>query len=141
MNAYFTGPNHPAPAPRSGLTPAVAVLLWVFVGWPVSWFLLFTAGPVGILFGVAVTVAMIVVVSTGGSRPRPVVPIGPPAPMDPRHLAVRREVESLAVVTAIGGCGWCGSLSAHVNDDGHPIPPRYWHGVEIEERIRTKLRS
>lgn len=140
MNAYYAGPDHPTPAPRSGVTPVVAVLLWIFVGWPVSWLLLFAAGPLGILFGVAATVAMIVVVSTGGG-PRPVPAVAPPAPMHPRHLAVRHEVESIAVVTAIGGCGWCGSLVAHVNDDGHPIPPRYWHAAEVEERIRSKLQA
>lgn len=139
MNAYYAGPNHPAPAPRSGVTPAVAVLLWVFVGWPVSWVLLFAAGPLGIVFGVAITIAMIVAVSTGGSRAQPVVHVPPPVPVDPRHQAVRYEVESLAVVDAVGGCGWCGSLTAHVNDDGHPIPPRYWHAAEVEERIRTRL--
>lgn len=144
MNAYYAGPNHPAPAPRSGITPVVAVLLWIFVGWPVSWILLFAFAPLGLLFGVAITVAMIVVVSTGGSRTPPVVVnVGPPpsAPQFSRHQAIRHEVESLAVVTAVGGCGWCGSLVAHVNDDGHPIPPRYWHATEVEERIRTKLQA
>jgi len=61
--------------------------------------------------------------------------------MDHRYLAVRHEVESLAVVTPIGGCGWCGSLVAHVDDAGHPIPPRHWHAAEVEERIRTKLQA
>lgn len=141
MNAYYAGPQHRPPAARSGITPTVAVLLWIFIGWPMSWILLFAFAPVGILFGIAITVAMIVIVSTGGNRPQPVVVnVGPPpAPISPHHQAIRHEVESIAVVTPIGGCGWCGSLVAHVNDDGHPIPPRYWHAAEIEERIRLKL--
>jgi hypothetical protein len=147
MNAYYAGPGYQPPAPRSGITPTAAVLLWIFVGWPASWILLFAFAPLGILFGVGITVAMIVVVSQGGSRPLPpVVPVAPvvpapplPAPVSTRHQAVRNEVESLAVVTAVGGCGWCGSLVAHVNDEGHPILPRYWHAAEVEERIRAKL--
>ncbi|TCK21751.1 hypothetical protein [Pseudonocardia endophytica] len=138
MNSDDVGQHHPAP--RSGITPAVAVLLWVFPGWPISWVLLAAAGvPVGILFGIGITIAMIVYVSRAGSAPRPVAYVPPQAL--PRHLTVRREVESLAVVDAAGGCGWCGSRIAHVNDDGHLIPPRYWHTVEIEERIRTKLQG
>jgi hypothetical protein len=126
-------------APRSGITPAVAVLLWMFPGWPISWMLLLAGWPVGILFGIGITVAMIVYVSRYPSAPRPVVAV--PPPMDSRQLSVRHEVESLAVVDAAGGCGWCGSRIAHVNDDGHLIPPRYWHTVEIEERIRSKLQA
>ena len=142
MNAYYAGAGQPAPAPRSGITPAVAVLLWIFIGWPLSWMLLFLFVPLGILFGIAITIAMIVVVSTGGSRPQPAVTaVPPPAPVNPRYQAVRHEVESIAVITPIGGCGWCGSLVAHVNDDGHPIPPRYWHAAEVEERIRSKLQA
>lgn len=139
MNSIDAGPHH-HPAPRSGITPAVAVLLWVFPGWPISWVLLLAAGwPLGFLFGIAITVAMIVYVSRTGSPPRP--PVAVPQQALPHHLSVRHEVESLAVVDAAGGCGWCGSRFAHVNDDGHPIPPRYWHTVEIEERIRTKLQG
>jgi hypothetical protein len=147
MNAYYAGPGYQPPAPRSGITPAVAVLLWIFIGWPMSWILLFAFAPVGILFGIGITVAMIVVVSSGGSRSQPVVVnVGtPPPPLPaaptPRHQAIRHEVESLAVVTAVGGCGWCGSLVAHVNDEGHPIMPRYWHAAEVEERIRMKLQA
>ncbi len=145
MNGYQAGPGFPAPVHHSGLTPAAAVLLWIFVGWPMSWILLFVFSPLGLLFGIAITVAMIVIVSSSGSRPRPIVinnvPAMPfPPPVPPRHVAIRREVESLAAITPIGGCGWCGSLAAHLDAGGHPVPPRHWHSAEIEERIRFKLR-
>jgi hypothetical protein len=110
------------------------VLLWIFVGWPLSWVLLFLSPPVGILFGVGITVGMIVAVATSGRRT--VYPAPPPdGPWD----RVRRDVEGLASITAIGGCGWCGSTVAHLNDAGYQVHPRHWHAAEIEERVRSRL--
>lgn len=132
---------------ESGAPAAVAVLLWIVVGWPLSWLLLLVSFPLAILFGVAITVAMLVVVVRAG-RPRVAAPVFP-VPMvavpvfpvatepDPRR-SIRREVEGLAHIDAVGGCGWCGSPVAHVNDGGHPVHPRHWHAEEIEERIRER---
>lgn len=140
MSVDHAGQGHPAHAPRTGVTPVVAVLMWVFVGWPVSWIVLILNVPLGLLVGIASTIAMIVACARAGQQGA-AAPGPAPLPVGTRQQAVRYEVESLAVITPIGGCGWCGSLVAHVNDDGHPIPPRYWHTVEIEERIRTKLQT
>lgn len=135
-----------APVPRPGLSPGAAVLLWIFVGWPLSWILLFAFGPLGILFGIGITIWMIVIVSSGAHRGPPVVvnvathAPQPPSPAALRHHAIRQEVESLASVDAVGGCGWCGSPSAHLNDQGYPVHPRHWHSAEVEERIRSKAR-
>jgi hypothetical protein len=123
----------PVPRSRSGLSASTAVLLWIFVGWPVSWLLLFASAPVGILVGIAVTVGMIVAVGTSsGGR----IAVGDHGG---RHDRVRDEVEGLASITPIGSCGWCGSLSAHHNDAGYQVHPRHWHAPEIEERIRSRL--
>lgn len=144
MYTQHTGSG--SPAPRSGITPGVAVLLWIFVGWPLSWILLFAFVPLGILFGIGITVWMIVIVSTGAHRGPPVVVNvaapgpQPPSPAAARQHAIRQEVEGLASVNAVGGCGWCGSPSAHVNDLGYLVHPRHWHGAEIEERIRYRTR-
>lgn len=130
------------PGPRTGASPGAAVLLWIFVGWPLSWILLFAFVPLGILFGIGITIWMIVIVSSGGHRGPPVVvnvAAQAPRPLSP-DAAIRQEVEGLASVNAVGGCGWCGSPSAHVNDLGYLVHPRHWHGAEIEERIRYRTR-
>jgi hypothetical protein len=117
---------------RSGVSPGVVVLLWIFAGWPLSWILLLVFVPLGLLFGVGITVAMIVLLATS-SRPAVVVTVPPPpGPLD----EARREVEGLASITAVGGCGWCGSPAAHCNDGGYPVHPRHWHAAEIEEHLR-----
>jgi hypothetical protein len=121
------------PVPGRGLSPGTMILLWIFVGWPVSWLLLFASAPVGLLFGIAITVGMIVAVATSSGRR--IAGTGPGG----RDAEVRGEVESLASITAIGSCGWCGSLGAHQNDAGYQVHPRHWHAPEIEERIRSRL--
>ncbi|RZT83507.1 hypothetical protein EV383_0312 [Pseudonocardia sediminis] len=140
--------EHAGPAttgPRPGVSPGTAVLLWILVGWPLSWILLlFVFAPLGILFGIGITIWMMVTVSSAGARRGPPVLPGdrygpPPSPAETRYQAIRREVESIATVNAVGGCGWCGSPSAHVNDLGYLVPPHHWHSAEIEERIRYKL--
>lgn len=138
MNVHHAGPAHAAS--RSTLVPVVTVLTWVFVCWPASWILLVVNPAGALLFGIASTVAM-VAICAGVGRSKPAGPPALPAPVAAHMHAVRRDVESLAAVTPIGGCGWCGSLIAHTNDEGHPIPPRHWHAVEIEDRIRAKLQG
>jgi hypothetical protein len=125
----------PNAGPVPGLSPGTMILLWIFVGWPVSWLLLFASVPVGLLFGIAITVGMIVAVASSSGRRSPGT--GPVVQRDP----VRDEVEGLASITAIGGCGWCGSLGAHHNDAGYQVHPRHWHAPEIEERIRSRQRG
>jgi hypothetical protein len=148
MYAHHTGAGAPSTGPSSGLSPVAAVLLWVFVGWPLSWILLFLFAPVGLLFGIGITIWMIVVIASGRHAPSVVVnvataaplPIPPPVP-SPAAMAqhtIRQEVESLAAINVVGGCGWCGSPSAHLNDSGYLVHPRHWHAAEIEERIRAK---
>ena len=61
MHPHHIGPVT-ASRGRSGPSTGVVVLLWVFAGWPLSWLLLFVSFPLGILFGVAITVGMIVLV-------------------------------------------------------------------------------
>lgn len=145
MDTYHAGAQ--APGPRTGISPVAAVLLWIFAGWPLSWILLFAFVPLGIVFGVGITIWMIVVVASGGHRAPPVVvtvgqPSPPPlSPAATRIRAIRQEVEGLACVNAVGGCGWCGSPSAHVNDLGYLVEPRHWHNAEIEERIRSKTQT
>ena len=142
MDTQYAGAG--VPTPRPGLSSGAAVLLWIFAGWPLSWILLFVFVPLGILFGIGITIWMIVIVSSGGHRSPPVVvnvgqaalPALSPAAM--RYHAIRQEVESLASVNAVGGCGWCGSPSAHANDLGYLVHPRHWHGAEIEERVRSR---
>jgi hypothetical protein len=132
------------PGGGSGFSAAAIVLLWIFVGWPLSWLLLFLFAPLGIIFGVAITIGMIVALaaSSGGSSRSVVVNVAPPPP-GPQQAAyaqdIRRQLESLATINAVGGCGWCGSPAAHVNDSGYHVHPRYWHASEIEERVRAKL--
>ncbi|MBW0103553.1 hypothetical protein [Pseudonocardia sp. KRD291] len=145
MDTQYTGAG--VPAARPGLSPGAAVLLWIFVGWPLSWILLFAFVPLGILFGIGITIWMIVIVSSGGHRGPPVVvnvgqmATAPLSAAASRHHAIRQEVESLASVNAVGGCGWCGSPSAHVNDLGYLVHPRHWHAAEIVERIRSTTRD
>jgi hypothetical protein len=79
--------------------------------------------------------SVVVNVATAASLPIP-PPVASPAAMA-RHT-IRQEVESLAAINAVGGCGWCGSPSAHLNDSGYLVHPRHWHAAEIEERIRSK---
>ena len=139
------GPVMPQP-PRSGMSSGVIVLLWVFAGWPLSWLLLFIFAPLGILFGIGITVWMIVALamsSSGGAQQNVVVNVKTMGPVMPRQgppsaPSIREQVEGLASISAIGGCGWCGSTTAHANDHGYLVHPRHWHAAEIEERIRAK---
>jgi hypothetical protein len=48
----------------------------------------------------------------------------------------RREIESLAVVDAAGGCGWCGSRLAHRDRLGMLVGPADFHRAEIEDAVR-----
>lgn len=130
---------------RSGGAIVAAILLWVFVGWPMSWLLLVLFVPLGILFGVGITVGTIVFVATS---PRSVVVVAPPPPPAlPLLLPAaptwqdqkRREIESLAFVNTVGGCGWCGWPVAHIDGRGQPIHPRRWHASEIEDRVRSQM--
>ncbi len=52
------------------------------------------------------------------------------------YVAGRRaEVESRAVVDAAGGCGWCGSRTAHRAPDGRLVMPREHHRADIEHTL------
>lgn len=53
----------------------------------------------------------------------------------------RMQVESLAVVDAGGGCGWCGARIAHRDVVGAVIAPRHWHDAEVEEWIALSEQS
>lgn len=150
MQHHPGGPVVPS-GRRSGLPSGVVVLLWVFPGWPLSWVLLFAYWPLGLLFGIGITILMIVLLATSSGRSDPAPPVvmvvgAPPFPVPPVPVMtplqrVRLEVEALATIDAVGGCAWCGSPWAHVNDGGYPVHPRHWHAAEVEERIAQKIAS
>lgn len=140
-------PHHPVPPPgprrRRRGTPALAVGLWV-AGWPITLALMMAGFTAAMVFLVISTIAMIVAVvlaDRSGPTYAPIPSPYPPPPWPVGHPAtgLRAELEDLACVSAIGGCGWCGSPTAHLNDAGYPVHPRHWHAAEIEERLRGKL--
>ena len=72
-------------------------------------------------------VVTIVVIASGVSRRR-----GDRArrASDPEAV-VRRDVVARARITPGGGCGWCGSVTPHIDLDGRKALPRVWHRDEI----------
>ncbi|MFC5064767.1 hypothetical protein [Actinomycetospora atypica] len=50
---------------------------------------------------------------------------------------VRSEIESRASIDAVGGCGWCGYPESHRGATGHPVHPRDWHALDVEEAVRA----
>ncbi|MEQ3553385.1 hypothetical protein WIS52_23185 [Pseudonocardia nematodicida] len=53
--------------------------------------------------------------------------------------AVRADIESRATVDAAGGCMWCGQRAPHRAENGHPVHPRDWHALEVEEAVRLAV--
>ncbi|MEQ3553386.1 hypothetical protein WIS52_23190 [Pseudonocardia nematodicida] len=51
--------------------------------------------------------------------------------------ATRTDIESRATADAAGGCMWCGLRDAHRAENGHPVHPRDWHALEVEEAVRA----
>jgi len=51
----------------------------------------------------------------------------------------RREIESLAVVDAAGGCGWCGTPRGHRDHrTGARVTPRAYHRLDIEQALAAR---
>lgn len=46
--------------------------------------------------------------------------------------ARRIELESRAVIDAVGRCGWCGSATRHQDQFGFPTTPLAYHRKEID---------